>query len=400
MWNSRRVITLIVSVTFLLYPLGSLPFLFIEMYNKRKYAFILLAIFMGLWSIFYYPFGDQYRYFNDYESYKYINLDEYFDWENPLITLRLNLVNLLLFFLAKLELNFEICRFLLVTWGYLLMFFILFKTDRFKTDSYSKVFYLSIIMFLLVPFFWICFGFRTGTGATFFSYGIFLLLEKRNGWGILYIIVAALIHFMYILPLLLLLLPRNIFLSKKTICVIIFFVLLFNSFFLYIMNFLGNNILLMSSLIEGYINGEYGLEYNWYWFTYLLFICNCAPLLCLLYSFLKKYSFSCYTTYLVYCIILISLFLPFQAPLERYIVCSTLLFGVYYIIHPYSTFHSQILILVLSVLFIQPFVLYRTAYQRSDQKVILYGSVISLLKHHYEWKDVNKHVFDDGTYKD
>mgnify|MGYP007051814001 CR=1 FL=1 len=46
--------TLLLPIVFILYPLGSLPLVLVEIYNKRKYAFVLLAIFMGLWSIFYY----------------------------------------------------------------------------------------------------------------------------------------------------------------------------------------------------------------------------------------------------------------------------------------------------------------------------------------------------------
>ena len=51
-------------------------------------------------------------------------------------------------------------------------------------------------------------------------------------------------------------------------------------------------------------------------------------------------------------------------------------------------------------MFIQPFVLYAPAYRRSDQELILYSSAFSLLKHHYKWEDINKHVFNDGTYRD
>lgn len=60
----------------------------------------------------------------------------------------------------------------------------------------------------------------------------------------------------------------------------------------------------------------------------------------------------------------------------------------------------MILICLLSILFIQPFVLYAPAYRRSDQELILYSSAFSLLKHHYKWEDINKHVFNDGTYRD
>jgi hypothetical protein len=43
---------------------------------------------------------------------------------------------------------------------------------------------------------------------------------------------------------------------------------------------------------------------------------------------------------------------------------------------------------------------YAPAYRRSDQELILYSSAFSLLKHHYKWEDINKHVFNDGTYRD
>lgn len=130
--QSRSLINkiLVISV-FIIYPLGSVPLILVDIYNKRKYAFILLAIFMGLWAMLYYPFGDQYRYFNNFERYFYLDFNEafLFNIASEFSLYTINLIDYFLFEYSKAGLHFEGFRFLLVFIAYLLTFHVHWNID-------------------------------------------------------------------------------------------------------------------------------------------------------------------------------------------------------------------------------------------------------------------------------
>lgn len=189
-------------ILFILYPFATLPFLFIKIIERKKYAFVLLAVFMGLCGILYPPLGDLYRhslryfsYFNENGNNWYVddNLKDYF---LPIITM----------VFANLKIPFEFVRFLFITISYLLIFkLFLFTYKKNKIhNGYPKLF---IVSFLSVPFIYIVTGLRYGFSLCIFVYGIFMLCNKnRLGWGI--ILLSVSIHIFMLLPFLITLVAR------------------------------------------------------------------------------------------------------------------------------------------------------------------------------------------------
>ena len=56
----------VVILLFVLMPFMSFYFVIAEVYNKRKYSYYLLFVLMGLFSMYYFPYQDQYRYMEGY----------------------------------------------------------------------------------------------------------------------------------------------------------------------------------------------------------------------------------------------------------------------------------------------------------------------------------------------
>ena len=77
-------------ILFVLYPFATLPFLFIKIIERKKYAFVLLAIFMGLCAILYPPLGDLYRHSLRYFSYFNENGSNWYVDENLILKYLLN----------------------------------------------------------------------------------------------------------------------------------------------------------------------------------------------------------------------------------------------------------------------------------------------------------------------
>lgn len=99
----KKTVKIGVTAVFILNPLISIPLLIIEVYNKKKYASYLLAVFMGLFSIYYIPIGDQYRYFNYYLLYKDMSFNQCFDFQDPFILHLLNVVSIFFIYIGKIE---------------------------------------------------------------------------------------------------------------------------------------------------------------------------------------------------------------------------------------------------------------------------------------------------------
>ena len=51
-------------------PLCALPCIFVEIYNRKKYAITLLSLFLAICAYMYIPSGDLYRYWLRYKEYE------------------------------------------------------------------------------------------------------------------------------------------------------------------------------------------------------------------------------------------------------------------------------------------------------------------------------------------
>lgn len=77
--NEEKRDFIILLISFILFPFFSLFFIFRKIYDGKYYALIFLAVFMGLLSMFYFPFGNQYRYYEWLREYAYQSFDEVID---------------------------------------------------------------------------------------------------------------------------------------------------------------------------------------------------------------------------------------------------------------------------------------------------------------------------------
>lgn len=143
--RKENIVVIIVCGLFIVCPFISLPLILFEICNKKKYPFILLALFMSLWSIYYMPQGDQYRYWMLYEIYQTVDFDMAFDFDNSLFLFSFNIINIYLFALAKMGVNFEICRFTIVFITYYIAFFFV-QTNWYKIiGGFGKTFLYALV---------------------------------------------------------------------------------------------------------------------------------------------------------------------------------------------------------------------------------------------------------------
>lgn len=176
---------------FIIYPLFSLPFLIIGILNKEKWAYILASIFLGYMGILYPPAGDMYRYAQDFNFYKELDWDYFwifmalkFDYFLPLLS----------FSFGKLGLYAESTRFIFVACSYYMLFDLYHDITSYNKEL-SKV--RILVLFMLVPLTFSSYLFRMGFAQTTLIYGIYWFLIREQRRGILFIILAALIHWSY-----------------------------------------------------------------------------------------------------------------------------------------------------------------------------------------------------------
>ena len=188
--------TIIIIVLFILYPIVSLPLVFSEIYKGKRYAYSLLAIFIGYFAFLYPPAGDLYRYREDYILYYRESFSTFLTY----LTFKLDfLFSFLLYFLGKLDVPCDFSRFI-YTWIASDCLFQIFydKTKTLRISSPNKVFLLFIIYWLYVNF--IVLMYRYGFSSALFATGYYYLYYKNQKiTAIVFISLAVLNHFSYII---------------------------------------------------------------------------------------------------------------------------------------------------------------------------------------------------------
>jgi hypothetical protein len=184
---------LLLLVVFILYPLASLPIIFMEIYNRKYYSLYYLAIFVSLLGYLWVPSGDLYRYQLDFTYFKSLQLNQFanlpkLDFVLPWI----------LFLVGKIGLNFEFVRFFLCIISYILYFKIyvgIINTNDNLRES-RKVSFFSFLMFFCVIGFA---GFLTGVRYTFAMslcfYSVYVLMYRNRKVGWVILIFSVITHF-------------------------------------------------------------------------------------------------------------------------------------------------------------------------------------------------------------
>ena len=213
---------LILTIFFLIWPLGSLPLILRGIYKKRLYAFVLLAIFMGLYSMYYVPFGDQYRYRLAFQSLQEWDTFQLLYFRD--ITYRLSYIYPLMIIAKTIGLLFEHIRFFLVVVVYLAIFN-LYKDISLKNKNYffekNNLFFFGII-FLAVPYFAICSSFRFGSATVFFCCAVYYFATDRRKLGTAYFLLACLGHHFFIISFLIIFIGKYIIKLIKKVPLLVF----------------------------------------------------------------------------------------------------------------------------------------------------------------------------------
>jgi|GEM_PF-6422489 hypothetical protein len=401
-YKRERQNFIILLVLFFLFPFVSLPIVFRRIYEGKKYALHFLAIFMGLLSVYYFPFGDQYRYLEKLNLYSSLSFGEVFDIESIFIYKNLNLVNVYVFVASKLNLTLEFIRFTLIVSCYLLVFsvyenFVQDKYDLCLNDKWIRF----LILYLSVPFFFICFGFRTGMGGCFLIYGISNLINGKRMKAFVGILFSVLCHILFLIyvAFIMLIINRKNKISRKVVF-LFSFVVVFASF--WILNSIYGKIELLDVLMDQYIYGDWGEEYEWSFFTVKVrvFLGGAALIYMYMIFFLspKQNVFLWNLLCLNFCLFVFSI--PFYTFIERLVAISLPILVLYVIKYKkmLPKYRLNIVLFLLLVSFLSPFYIYRYQYGKARIEEIVFCSFPVVLTNTYDIDYVNDYVDDEGLF--
>lgn len=401
--NEEKRDFIILLISFILFPFFSLLFIFRKIYDGKNYALIFLAVFMGLLSMFYFPFGDQYRYYEWLKEYAYQSFDEVFNLNSILIYKQLNIISLCVFGASKIGFTLELLRFILVTVCYVMVLNVYRKISATNKNALTKNdrWMLFLIYFLSLPFYFICFGFRTGVGICFLICGLYSIMNREKCKGFLGLLVASLCHVVFFLYFIvgLLLLNIRFYVSRKWLLLLLCIVP-FISWIL--LSSLYGKLDFLDAIMDVYIYGAWGIEYEWsfasirnklflggFAVSYIYFILFSRKDKNLLYNFLTVNFF------------LLLLFLPFVTLTERIIAISLPLLTLYLFIYRsqcLSLFSKRVMLLLMGVTFLTPFWINRYPYRQAHIERILYEPLPFILMNTYTSNDIYSHVNPDGEF--
>lgn len=180
-------------IFYLISPLLSLPFILLDVKNRKKGAILLFAIFLGTFAYCTIPLQDLFRHLANYENYSTYKISDfsYFDFEMNGIVVYLYSI------MGHLNIPFDILRFITTALG----FYLLSNVFEWKINNsqrrYSKKSYF--LHFLILTFYfditYTIAGVRYGVALCFYIYGSHLILERNSTIrGLLWIISAMLYH--------------------------------------------------------------------------------------------------------------------------------------------------------------------------------------------------------------
>lgn len=191
--TTLRKTSLIVTILFFLSPLFALPIILLEIYNKKKYALVLFLLFLSLVAFLYPPTGDLYRYYNIYFiNFKGISYNEIFDFYIFDI-----LWYSILYILANLNLSFQFSIFISAIIQFSIIIFFLKKNGI--IDLPISIFRLLLIVssFLFLGL-WINFELRFILALSFFLLEIYLLVNRKFKYYIIFFILSSLCHLSFL----------------------------------------------------------------------------------------------------------------------------------------------------------------------------------------------------------
>ena len=124
---SNQLEAIFIILLFFIFPLLSLPLILNKIYLGKRYAFTLLALYIGCFGLLYPPAGDLYRYRNDYFLYENLDFSTFISFAS----LRMDyFLALLLYTLSNFNIENDISRFIYAWIGSELIFSIFYNQTK------------------------------------------------------------------------------------------------------------------------------------------------------------------------------------------------------------------------------------------------------------------------------
>jgi hypothetical protein len=395
---------IVLFAIFIVYPFAALPLIFVEIYNKKYYALNYLAVFLGLLAYLWIPSGDLSRLQSDFDIIKNLSVVDFlsiksFDFVYIFI----------MYFFAKLNLNFEFIRFTLCTISYLIYFKIYLDIIKVnKNIGESKRF--SFLAFLMFLFFIRFSGFLTGVRFTFAMslcfYGVYLVVYKNKNRGWLLLLLSAFTHFSMWLILLITFIVKQLNLK-------------FNRFFFVLIVCVG--FFLSTTLIElvieilpiddvfkvylsSYTSGHYATEE--YLNQTLLFrvsrlLSYIALYPAIIYVLYKKVDFSFYSIFLCL-VVFLSFCMDMNTTYGRYAFLGVIFFIIPFLLEYEISIknHFFYFLFSLSVLtYLGSIYTVKRELKWGKQYKILYSPIPLILISTYDAKWIEANILDNGGIK-
>lgn len=397
--NIQHIITV---MCFFIYPLGVFPFLFVEIYNRKRYAFTLISLFMGIVAFLISPTGDLYRHYVDYVEFKSMPWHDFF----MLLPLKFDLVlYTITISFAKIGIPFEFIRFIFVFLSYEIVFYIFRDIIR-RNENISRYNYIYVffIFFFQVLFIGVAIGLRFGLSVYIILLAIYkIYVQNKNGW--FYIFLGCITHFsMILIPILILIEKRiNIKIKPFHIFIAICFAFVGTEIITGIITILPLNSFIKDKLlvyVSGYWGGEFLADHSFlykisrffnhiaiYPLLFSLFILKGKTKIrniSLILSIFLLIVFSIATLYyryvwLILYVILIAFFVEYKQTSFRRFICSVLLIATS------ITF------------FLGGFYGHKRNLMVSKEYKLIYSSFPSLMFVRYDEKWIDENVSSDGN---
>ena len=390
----------ITTLVFIVLPLYSVPFIINGMWKRKKWAFTLWALFMGLLGILFPPAADFYRYTMDYELYKGL------DWNTFIVIASIKrdlMLPIISYFIGNLGLNFDLYRLLYNFIGYYLLGLIYLDIVNRNINLQKKKVLIYALGFF-ISFNISAFCHRYFLSAIFFLYGAYQIVYKEKKYGWIFIVLALFNHLSYIVQTVALILQRMHFFKFGKKLIIFLFVISFfidESIITYIFNQLPSNF--VSSYID-YVEGqwagdfleEHSLRYKLQLFINNLIIYFCAFIYILQYNKCDRK----YTSLPNAMILLATVTSPFVTISFRFLTVAMYFIKVHLLtIYDGSlNFYKHLKIMFWLTMITNIMGLWgsRRQFYISDYHILLYSSSVQILNHTYDSNWINENISEDG----
>lgn len=407
--SKRRIISrnqLITILFFIVYPLGALPLILIEIYNKKPYAFTLFAMWLGLFAVLYAPVTDYYRNLQIYQTYKSLTWHEFIQISKMDIVLPY-----LSFIAAKLNIHFEYIRFIFTFTAMQTCFWIF--NDIVKTNptlQNNKYYYLLsfVTLCFCCNYFSLIIGLRSGLARAIILLSTYFLFLKNDGWkGYLYGILGALVHFgfaPYVIAIFLLRIFPVRFSKIKTLFLFIICCFISSLALNYLISILGNDFI--ATRLDAYVNGAWGADVrsrqnlNGIIFSYLgrLMI---FPLL--IYIIGERWR-GRYINAIALGIILLGLVMNFPTIQGRYVNLMILIIYIFllYSYRPIRLIRFSLMLTFLCGLLFFTTTIYsqRKSFPVSREYMWLYAPSFVIINNSFDQNWINQHIDHEGMPKE